>query len=75
MPFDYCERPPIVSHGYMRNLPDNHAFHVLSKVTYECHVGFIMKGSSELKCHATGCWIPNELPECILEDLYGRRIN
>ena len=31
-----------------------------------------MKGSDVLTCEATGCWMPNELPACIREDLYGK---
>ena len=69
VPFDYCERPPIISHGFMRGSSEN-AYHVLSEVQYECHNGYRMKGSNSLKCHATGCWTPNDLPECIREDLY-----
>ncbi|XP_059095480.1 CUB and sushi domain-containing protein 3-like [Tigriopus californicus] len=69
VPFDYCERPPIISHGFMTSNPDD-AYHVLSEVLYQCHFGYRMKGSKLLKCHATGCWMPNELPECVREDLY-----
>ena len=34
--------------------------------------GYRMKGTSSLRCAATGCWTPNELPQCIREDLYGK---
>ena len=30
VPFDYCERPPIISHGFMKTSPEN-AYHVLSE--------------------------------------------
>ena len=30
-----------------------------------------MKGIKSLKCHPTGCWTPNDLPQCIREDLEG----
>ena len=70
VPFDFCERPPIISHGFMKSPPEN-AYHVHSEVHYSCHSGFRMKGPDHLLCHATGCWMPNDLPECIREDLYG----
>jgi len=75
VPFDYCERPPIISHGFIKGggSPIESAYHVLSEVHYECRPGYRMKGSTDtLKCSATGCWLPNTLPECIREDLYGR---
>ncbi len=56
----------------MKSAPEN-VYHVLSEVVYECHIGYRMKGANSLKCHATGCWMPNDLPECIREDLYGRQ--
>ena len=46
--------------------PVENAYHVMSEVRYECHAGFVMKGGADsLKCHATGCWMPNELPTCV----------
>jgi hypothetical protein len=55
----------------MKTVPEN-AYHVMSEVRYECHAGYVMKGAADsLKCLATGCWMPNELPTCIREDLYG----
>ena len=48
------------------NAPVENAYHVMSEVRYECHAGFVMKGGADsLKCHATGCWMPNELPTCV----------
>ncbi len=73
VPFDYCERPPIISHGFMKTAPEN-AYHVMSEVRYECHAGYVMKGTDSLKCLATGCWMPNELPTCVREDLYGNLV-
>ena len=32
-----------------------------------------MKGTTALRCAATGCWNPNELPQCIREDIYGEK--
>ena len=69
VPFDFCERPPTISHGFMATQPEN-AYRILTEVEYECHPGFFMKAQSKLKCHSTGCWTPNELPQCIREDLY-----
>ena len=71
VPFDYCERPPSISHGFMKT-PSENAYHVLSEVQYECQADFRMKGTGILKCYATGCWIPNDLPECIPKELYGK---
>ena len=45
----------------------------LKKLNFLCVIGFRMKGSSSLRCAATGCWNPNELPQCIREDLYGKK--
>ena len=57
----------ILSHGFMSpSAPVENAYHVMSEVRYECHAGFVMKGGADsLKCHATGCWMPNELPTCV----------
>ena len=71
VPFEYCERPPMISHGYMKS-PMDDVYPVLSQVRYECHIGCQMKGKRTLKCLTTGCWSPNELPECIREDLHGK---
>ena len=69
VPFDFCERPPSISHGFMATQPEN-AYRIMTEVEYECHPGFRMKAQSKLKCHSTGCWTPNELPQCIREDLF-----
>ena len=61
----------ILSHGFMSpSAPVENAYHVMSEVRYECHAGFVMKGGADsLKCHATGCWMPNELPTCVRQVL------
>ena len=69
VPFDFCERLPSISHGFMATQPEN-AYRIMTEVEYECHPGFRMKAQSKLKCHSTGCWTPNELPQCIREDLF-----
>jgi hypothetical protein len=44
-------------------------------ITLDPDPGYRMKGTSSLRCAATGCWTPNELPQCIREDLYGNAID
>lgn len=68
LPFDFCERPPSISHGFMVTAPEN-VYRIWTEVDYDCHPGFKMKGTKSLKCHPTGCWTPNDLPQCINEDL------
>ena len=68
VPFDFCERPPSISHGFMVTSPEN-IYRIWTEVYYECHKGYQMKGSKSLKCHPTGCWTPNDLPQCVREDL------
>ena len=55
----------------MVTTPEN-VYRILTEVKYQCHPGFRMKAISKLKCHSTGCWTPNELPECIREDIYSK---
>jgi len=38
VPFDYCERPPSISHGFMSTSPEN-VYRILFEVVYECHPG------------------------------------
>jgi hypothetical protein len=38
VPFDYCERPPSISHGFMSTPPEN-VYRILFEVMYECHPG------------------------------------
>jgi hypothetical protein len=66
--FDFCERPPSISHGFMVTAPEN-VYRIWTEVYYDCHPGYQMKGTKSLKCHPTGCWTPNDLPQCIREDL------
>ena len=66
--FDFCERPPSISHGFMVTSPENN-YRIWTEIYYECHPGYQMRGSKSLKCHPTGCWSPNDLPQCIREDL------
>jgi hypothetical protein len=54
----------------MVTAPEN-VYRIWTEVNYECHVGYKMKESNSLKCHPTGCWTPNDLPQCIREDLLG----
>ena len=68
VPFDFCERPPSISHGFMATAPEN-VYRIWTEIFYECHPGYKMKGVKSLKCHPTGCWTPNDLPQCIREDL------
>ena len=74
VPFEFCDPPPPVSHGFMATPPEN-AYTILSEVRYQCHPGYRMKSISTLKCHSTGCWTPLELPQCIREDIYSKHIN
>ena len=71
VPFDFCERPPSISHGFMETPPEN-VYSILTEVKYQCHPGYHMKNVWTLKCHSTGCWTPNELPQCIREDIYSK---
>lgn len=68
VPFDFCERPPSISHGHMVTQPEN-VYNIWTTIEYECHAGYKMRGTKSLKCHPTGCWTPNDLPQCIREDL------
>ena len=68
VPFDFCERPPSISHGFMVTSPEN-IYRIWTEVYYECHQGYQMKGAKSLKCHPTGCWTPNDLPQCVRQDL------
>lgn len=70
VPFDFCERPPSISHGFMVTAPEN-IYRIWTEIYYECHPGYKMKGTKSLKCHPTGCWTPNDLPHCVREDLEG----
>ena len=38
VPFDYCERPPSISHGFMSTPPES-VYRILFEVIYECHPG------------------------------------
>ena len=71
VPFDFCERPPSISHGFMVTAPEN-IYRIWTEIYYECHPGYKMKGTKSLKCHPTGCWTPNDLPHCVREDLEGK---
>ena len=51
VPFDFCERPPSISHGFMVTSPEN-IYRIWTEVYYECHQGYQMKGVKSLK---VGC--------------------
>ena len=72
VPFEFCDPPPPVSHGFMATPPEN-AYTILSEVRYQCHPGYHIKSIATLKCHSTGCWTPLELPQCIREDIYRKQ--
>ena len=48
VPFDFCERPPSISHGFMVTSPEN-IYRIWTEVYYECHQGYQMKGVKSLK--------------------------
>ena len=52
----------------MVTAPEN-VYRIWTEIYYECHPGYKMKATNSLKCHPTGCWTPNDLPQCIREDL------
>ena len=53
VPFDFCERPPSISHGFMVTAPEN-VYRIWTEIYYECHPGYKMKATNSLKCHPTG---------------------
>ncbi|XP_069096987.1 sushi, von Willebrand factor type A, EGF and pentraxin domain-containing protein 1 isoform X1 [Pleurodeles waltl] len=55
-----CEKPPYIPFGEPTIISLNFG----SKVKYSCMNGFLLKGVSEIECHADGFWSPS-LPECI----------
>ena len=40
VPFDFCERPPSISHGFMVTAPEN-VYRIWTEIYYECHPGYV----------------------------------